>query len=97
MLCIFTSANEAYLDADRWERLISQHIPHLDNFYFEYCKVIEDNFQVTQNDVQINRFTSSFWLVRRWIFALEINVNYFFRTQAIYSICPYRLEMFFLF
>src|SRR5262249_17480230 len=69
VLCVSTSNDETYLDADRWERLISQYLPHLVNFYFEYCKIINDNFQVTQNHAQINRFTSSFWLKRRWIFA----------------------------
>jgi hypothetical protein len=65
MLRLSVSYREDYVDVDRWERLISQHIPHLRNFYFKCREKIDDNFQVTENRALINRFTSPFWFERR--------------------------------
>lgn len=89
-LRISTSNNEKYLDADRWEQLILQHIPYLRNFHFEYQEIINDNFEVTPDHALIPKFNSSFWHRRQWIFKLEININHFFLTEVTYSIHPYR-------
>ncbi|CAF0979013.1 unnamed protein product [Adineta steineri] len=90
MLRISTCDDETYLDPDRWERLISKYIPYLRNFYFEYHQLVNDNFQTTSYNELIHRFTSEFWRERRWIFKLEMNVNFFFLTNVVYSIHPYR-------
>ncbi len=44
LLRITTSKDDAYLDADRWEKLISQHMPHLSKFDFQYDEYVESCF-----------------------------------------------------
>jgi hypothetical protein len=72
-----------YLNADLWEQLIVQHIPQLSKFYFEYLEPL-DGYSITRpNRPQINRFISSFWIERRWMFELKIDTS-----KIIYSIHP---------
>jgi hypothetical protein len=75
----------AYLDADRWERLILQNIPDLRILHFQFFGNLSTFHLFTSSPTRLNQFATSFWLERRWIFALEINFN-----QIIYSIQPYR-------
>ncbi|CAF2784611.1 unnamed protein product [Rotaria sp. Silwood2] len=71
-LWITTSNNPAYLNADRWEILISQHIPYLRKFFFLYHEPIHGVFQLQSHHKLIRRFTSLFWIERRWCFELNI-------------------------
>jgi hypothetical protein len=87
---ISTYWGEAYLDADRWERLILQYMPHLREFYFQHHEFIDDDFEVTEYHTRINRFMSSFWIERRSIFELEIDVSGSLSSKIIYSMHPYR-------
>jgi hypothetical protein len=66
------SMDENYLDADRWERFISQNMPSLNIFIFRYSDTIDDDFQMTDYHSLISCFTSSFWIDRKWIFKLLI-------------------------
>jgi hypothetical protein len=72
-LRVTTSWVETYLDADRWERLILQHMPHLRIFDFEYAEFVDSDFDPKSYHAQFNRFTSPFWVERRWRFELEID------------------------
>ncbi len=74
-----------YLDADRWERLITQYMPCLRKFYFKYYEYVDDHLKLTPFHKQIDRFSSSFWIERKWIFGLEFDA-----TDLIYSIHPYK-------
>jgi hypothetical protein len=76
--------DENYLDADRWERFISQNMPSLNIFIFRYSDTIDDDFQMTDYHSLISSFTSSFWIDRKWIFKLLIEED-----ELIYSIRPY--------
>ncbi|CAF1331228.1 unnamed protein product [Rotaria sordida] len=79
------STDKIYLDADRWEQLISQNITSLTKFIFRYSDIIDDDFQITSCHLLINRFISSFWIDRKWIFKLLIEDD-----ELIYSIRPYQ-------
>jgi hypothetical protein len=77
--------DESYLDADRWERFISQNLTSLIKFIFRYSDTIDNEFEITSCHSLISRFTSSFWIDRKWIFKLLIEDN-----ELIYSIRPYQ-------
>ncbi len=58
LLRITTSKDGAYLDADQWENLISQHMPHLQKFDFQYNEHVDTVFELKPYHALINRFTS---------------------------------------
>ena len=85
---IIASHDPTYLDANRWERLISHHIPHLHKFHFRHHQYSSRRFVATDYDTLIQRFTSSFWIERQWIFQLQINKDLKNVNEIIYSIRP---------
>jgi hypothetical protein len=59
---ITRSEDITYLDADRWERLISQNLPQLEEFQFQYYEETnERNTSLTYLGGP-NQFSSSFWI-----------------------------------
>jgi hypothetical protein len=76
--------DESYLDADRVERFISHNMPLLKKFIFCYSDCMND-IEIKPNHALINRFTSPFWIRRKWIFQISLEKNEF-----IYSIEPYK-------
>jgi len=89
LLRINTSEDITYLKADRWEQLITQHMPRLHKFYFEYRQFIDDRFEFTPTHMQFNRFISSFWIERQWLFELKIYVSVI-SSILLFSIHPHR-------
>ncbi|UJR08707.1 hypothetical protein I4U23_012964 [Adineta vaga] len=85
---IAASNNAAYLDPDRWERLILLHMPRLHSFHFMNHQSMGDSFDITPYHESIQGFTSRFWIERQWIFQVQINLNYLSRTNIFYSIHP---------
>ena len=71
--------DHSYLDANRWEQLISQHMTQLRRFYFQHRESSDNNPQL------INEFTSPFWIDRQWIFDITVD-----GLEFIYSVQPYR-------
>jgi hypothetical protein len=62
-----------YLDADRWEQMIKNHIPHLRKFdckyrAFDLSKDLKNSFYMI-----MNQFTSPFWTEQPWFFQAEIS------------------------
>jgi hypothetical protein len=86
VLNLIPSSDIAYLDANRWERLISQYMPYLHTFQFEYS----DRFQFQSYHSFVNRFTSSFWIEKGWIFNIQTDLIYWPPIEIIYSIEPYK-------
>jgi hypothetical protein len=80
----------SYLDANRWERLISEYMPYLREFSLQHHEFIDDDFEITENHKRINQFISSFWISHQYIFELAIDVNDWSWSEIIYSIHPYR-------
>ncbi|CAF4058320.1 unnamed protein product [Adineta steineri] len=65
--------SKAYLDADRWERLITNYIPHLDTLI---CNCYQHNFIIYEDrslHLIINQFSSPFWVNKGWIFEIFID------------------------
>jgi hypothetical protein len=71
----------SYLDADRWEGLITQYMPHLERFEFKYYEYFTDRLKFTPCHRLLDRFLSPFWIERKWILGLEFDAN-----DLIYSI-----------
>jgi hypothetical protein len=74
VLRISTPLMRGYLDADRWERLILYHMPHLGIFdIFVSCGPYD--YDITAYIFSLNRFTSSFWFERQWFFECYYDIK----------------------
>ncbi|CAF1531854.1 unnamed protein product, partial [Adineta steineri] len=62
-----------HLDDHRWEQLISEYLPKLKKFYLEYFQDIDPESGCTIDYEPSQRFTSLFWIKRKWVFELEMN------------------------
>ncbi|CAF1251198.1 unnamed protein product [Adineta steineri] len=72
-LRIKSNFKKAYLDADRWERLITNYIPHLDTLIYN-C--YQHSFMIYEDrslHLIINQFSSPFWVNKGWIFEIFID------------------------
>jgi hypothetical protein len=76
--------DKSFLDSNRWEQMIVQHMTHLKRFLFIYHDSINENFEISPYHLLINHFTSSFWINRQWIFQLLVR-----KDELIYIIHPY--------
>jgi len=88
ILCINASQDAAYLDASRWERLISQHMPYLRVFTFEYHEYHYQSIELSSDTSLLNQFTSSFWIDRGWFFQIMADIDYWPPIKISYSIHP---------
>jgi hypothetical protein len=84
--------NNTFLCADRWERLIINHMPHLYMFDFIYYifKYTLPNDYIISN-LLFDRFKSLFWQNRNWFFKYQhwsCNNDDF--AEIFYSTHPYR-------
>ena len=80
----------SYLDADEWEKFITNNLTQLRRFEFTYRQTIDtdlDELPITEN---INRFNSSFWTRHNWIFQVSIDADQYFlgSIDLIYSVAP---------
>lgn len=75
----------SYLDAARWEQLISRHLPQLKQFQYEYYRYGSEEHEFDKPDGEYNRFTSPFWLSNKWIYQIKIGDEHF-----IHSVRPYK-------
>ncbi|CAF4737302.1 unnamed protein product [Rotaria sp. Silwood1] len=87
-----TSWDTSYLDADRWEKLISQYIPYLRILNFKYTDDIYNQFTLKPYHLNLNRFLSPFWIQRRWFLELKVSLNYFLCASITYSIQPLKKQ-----
>ncbi|CAF3672309.1 unnamed protein product [Rotaria sp. Silwood1] len=74
-----------YLDANRWENLISKYLFQLEKFYLQYFASCEKDSQTQIYHGKPNQFISSFWIKRKWIFEVQRDL-----TSIIYSVRPYK-------
>ncbi len=69
------SEDITYLDADRWERFISQNLPQLEEFKLQYYEqTIDPNKSLTISEVQIN-LVPHFGLHENGYFVLKLMVS----------------------
>ncbi|CAF0737899.1 unnamed protein product [Rotaria sordida] len=90
VLRIQTFKDVNYLDADRWERIISHYLLHLNIFEFKYEELIDEELESTVYHERLNEFNSLFWIKRQWLFRIYIDTNYWDDNVIIYSISSHR-------
>ncbi|CAF3768968.1 unnamed protein product [Rotaria sp. Silwood1] len=87
VLRISTQYDTAYLDAKRWEHLITSYLPNLRIFDIHHDGGVQRN-QLTYHDL-INQFRSSFWIERDWFFAHQHDWLERLHSGVFYSTEPY--------
>jgi hypothetical protein len=85
-ITVTLSLQTDYLNGNRWEKLLSEYLPKLEEFYFQYSKASVSGYDAPIYSDDPNPFISSFWIEQEWL--LEIEMDSF---EIIYSICPYEL------
>jgi hypothetical protein len=79
--------DENYFHAEEWEDLIRNSMPNLSLFDLRYSVLIDND---TDQQRLINRFSSKFWIERKWLFDY-----YYYKTDNsnylnFFSLVPYR-------
>ncbi|CAF3164044.1 unnamed protein product [Rotaria sp. Silwood2] len=92
VLRISTQYDTAYLDAKRWEHLITSYMPNLRIFDIHHDGGVQRN-QLTYHDL-INQFRSSFWIERDWFFAHQHDWLERLHSGVFDSTEPYRRKDF---
>ena len=83
------SRDSSYLNADRWENIISKRLPQLRTFKFRYEETVDGDLEMTVFHGMILRFYSTFWINRKWSFKLYVDQNDYSEDTMIYAILPY--------
>lgn len=87
---ISTNFDREYLNANRWERIISSSIPDLRIFDIQHLVYIRDeNLEQIYNE-QIKNFSSSFWKERGWYFQQQNCEENIPKYSLFFSIRPYK-------
>ncbi|CAF1415821.1 unnamed protein product [Adineta steineri] len=81
-----SSMQDEYLDTNCWEELITNHLPNLRIFDFQYeCAADKYNTDTQQHEVLVNQFNSSFWTKRQCFLQHRYYHKYYDRV-VFYSI-----------
>ena len=71
-----TSTDIQYLDVHQWQNFITQYMPCLTKFDFEYQQIVSDDFQVTRKHLEFFRLKlSTFSIEHKWLFGFKIYVS----------------------
>jgi hypothetical protein len=73
ILHFVTTHDNAYIDANRWERLILKNIPRLRIFNFNCFTITGSQNLLGAYLLPINQFISSFWIERKWFFEIQFS------------------------
>jgi hypothetical protein len=92
VLRISSERDSEFLNADRWERLITHQMPVLHQFSLQYQTIVDDNFaDANQYHHLMEKFTSAFWCNRKWFFTHQYyKSENFISWIRFYSTQPYR-------
>ncbi|UJR17208.1 hypothetical protein I4U23_004103 [Adineta vaga] len=77
-----------YLDANRWEQLISTYIPNLSIFDFQYIHYFRGEIDRENYDTCIRNFNSIFFVKHEWLFDYQYHPQS--DTAVFFSRNPYR-------
>ncbi|CAF4971459.1 unnamed protein product [Rotaria sp. Silwood1] len=83
-LSIIGSKDITFLDAYRWEQLIVNYFPKLEKFYLFYDDRIDNEQEYSIYTGEMDKFSSSFWIERQWLFEVEVR-----DISIVYIIRPY--------
>lgn len=89
-LRITTSNDASYLDANRWQRIISQNLRDLSVFEFVFQETMNEDFESTIYHEKINDFYSSFWFNKKWIFRVNLDTFFWNDHFIAYTIFTYK-------
>ncbi|CAF4169110.1 unnamed protein product [Rotaria socialis] len=90
VLRISTSHDIEYLNAKRWEKIISSYMPQLRVFNIEHEHVLKNGTDINSCQNLTNRFTTSFWTKRKWFFRHQHSSLERSNHVIFYSTHPYR-------
>jgi hypothetical protein len=82
--------SEEFLNAERCERVITQHFPHLWKLNWTYAEVIDQDFVVARHHEYINRFMSPFWIKKHWLFKVAPGIDSWSMPNISYVISTYK-------
>jgi hypothetical protein len=83
-----------YINANRWEQLISSYMPYLRIFDMQCSYRYVRNSTIQRvHEFQLNQFTTSFWYQRKWFFTYQDYFRYGYHYIIFYSTNPYRYEI----
>jgi hypothetical protein len=87
----FSATNMGYLNANRWEQLISTHMINLRIFdlQLEYG-LCNHNIDRQAYETEVSKFNSLFWIEHQWFFEYQYYKNRNSNTTIFYSTNPYR-------
>ena len=100
-ISIIYNGDPAYMDNKKWERLILSHLPNLKIFdirHEDWRRQVTTSNEISNDnstplDNEINKFTSSFWTERHWVFAFQYSETRYRRRTIFYSTEPYRYRI----
>ena len=88
---VFGRNSTQYLNADRWERLISTHMLNLRVFDFQQSFRVLNSINEGQTfETLINKFNSTFWIKHQWFFDHHYHQITWSNAAVFYSTDPYR-------
>jgi hypothetical protein len=90
VLHISTRYGEEYLNANRWQNLIVDNMPHLRVFDIFFSYILHDNESIVDYINRMNQFDSSFWSERQWFFEYHVLNDEDRNHLRFYSTNPYR-------
>ncbi|CAF4720227.1 unnamed protein product [Rotaria sp. Silwood1] len=83
-----------YLNADRWEQLISTHMLNLRIFDFQLSyRILDSNRERQEFETLINKFNSTFWIEHQWFFDHHYHQMTWSNTAIFCSRNPYSTNM----
>ncbi|CAF4970092.1 unnamed protein product [Rotaria sp. Silwood1] len=97
VLHISNYSSAAYLNANRWQRLILSHIPHLRIFNILISYTLNWAENIVDFITMINKFNSLFWFKRQWFFEYYVDKKRDQNFLSFYSTNPYRRKQYILY
>jgi hypothetical protein len=92
VLRISTGADDQYLNANRWQHLITSFMPQLRIFDLQHISHTYNNAtasRVTYESI-LDQFSSLFWHERKWFFGYQFYTEMYQNRISFYSRNPYR-------
>ena len=83
--------DRTYLNARRWEQLITKHMKNLKIFDLQYRDIQRSTGYMDTHHL-IEEFVSSFWIEHQWFFTNQYEQTVDHHKNFFYSTGPYRYE-----
>ena len=74
-LTIIGTKDINFIDAYRWEQLILNYFPQLEDFWLFYYEYVHNEQNYPTYTGRWNQFSSPFWIERQWTFEAEVKYS----------------------